>query len=62
MPFHTSVHFPQNYRNPSYFGLVKMPPRKRKTVTKTTNVSEETVAEKKAKSSAPVPRVVIEHW
>eukprot|EP00105_Crassostrea_gigas_P000611 XP_011412475.2 PREDICTED: selenoprotein H [Crassostrea gigas] len=34
-----------------------MPPRKRKTVTKTTNVSEETVAEKKAKSSAPVPRV-----
>lgn len=62
MPFHTSVQFPRNYRNPSCFGFVKMPPRKRKTVPKTTNVSEETVAEKKAKSSAPVPRVVIEHW
>lgn len=23
MPFHTSVHFPRNYRNPSYFGFWK---------------------------------------
>ena len=40
----------------------KMPPRKRKTAPKSAESSEKVPDEKKAKSDAPVPRVVIEHW